>query len=468
MSVRGFTFKNHMEKYRKINLLYFLIFTIMILVLPSIFGKVISTADIGFILSNSLIGLVSLIMIIRSTNKHAYSLDLVHWIFHFSFFFIAPLVQYLNDEFQWGSLYSYETDILIKTNILILVWQFFWLISSKLGKRISFTINEKVDESNEVRYFVSLNKVFLLTLISILVLGYQIYSYGFTGLFVRGADAVNGIDNSAILLIIENTGRAMPIVLLALLIVRSWSKKTLLNNFLVFIAIALALLTNFPVATPRFWTAAISIGLFFTFIKVRNKNLLVYLLLFGLNIIFPLLATARRVTSLGGFWESLDLSRTLSANLLIADYDAYSMIAHTMKYIEIYGISIGKQLLTVIFFFIPRSIWEDKSLGSGRVVADALNFEYNNVSSPLIAEGLINFGVFGIIIFAVVFALICSKVDTIYWLKERPFVKLIYPFWIGFFFFIMRGDLLSSFSYTLGFTICFIVFKPKLVVNNGT
>jgi hypothetical protein len=32
-------------------------------------------------------------------------------------------------------------------------------------------------------------------------------------------------------------------------------------------------------------------------------------------------------------------------------------------------------------------------------------------------------------------------------------IELLYPFYIGFLFFILRGDLLSSLSYTIGFSI---------------
>jgi oligosaccharide repeat unit polymerase len=441
------------KKLREVVLAYFLLIMTLVLIVPSFYTTNLINFSWNFLLTNLLIGTISFIMIILETRKTPYSLHLIQWIFQYTFFFIAPLVQYLQGTFPWGFLFSENDFLLILTNLTILLWQVCWIIPVKFLK------HPPKAEMDSYSLHVSNNKINILFLLSFLVFGYLLYIFGLGGLFTRGSEAVN-INNSSLQLFLMYSGRAIPVALLVLLGIRM--KQHGKNKILMTMAIILVLITNFPVATPRFWTAAVFLGLIITFFNLKSKNKLVYFIFLGLNFLFPLLATARNASNLNEFFSSIELGRMLSTNLLTADYDAFSMVSYTLKYIEMLGSTHGNQLLTVLFFFVPRSIWVDKSIGSGHLVADSLTFSFSNVSSPLLAEGIINFGILGVILFALLFSTLCLKIDRLYWRTSKPFIKTVYPFWIGFFFFIMRGDLLSSFAFTFGFTFCFIVFRPKL------
>ena len=76
-----------------------------------------------------------------------------------------------------------------------------------------------------------------------------------------------------------------------------------------------------------------------------------------------------------------------------------------------------------------------------------------SISMPFFAEGYINFGYVGIFLFTVFLAFISAFLDKNYWNGRDPRVKTWFtPFYlvfIGAALFIMRGDLMSSFSYTL-------------------
>ena len=87
-------------------------------------------------------------------------------------------------------------------------------------------------------------------------------------------------------------------------------------------------------------------------------------------------------------------------------YDAFANIMATLEYVTHHGFSFGYQLLSALLFFIPRSIWSSKPVSTGEVVGDYLvdkhNFEFNNLSNPLVSEGFINFGFIGVLLMALV------------------------------------------------------------------
>ncbi|NTR28688.1 oligosaccharide repeat unit polymerase [Enterococcus faecium] len=432
-----------------------LIVTAMILILPSfISNQYLTTLNYGFILTNLLIGVVSWFMIVYETRKAPYSLHLIHWVFQFVFFFIASAVHYWENTFPWGFLTS-NSEYLLKANLVILVWQFLWILATKVKSP-----NQVITKTKSDKTFVSYAKINFVFILSFLVMLYFIYLYGFSGLFTRGSNMTNLVDNSSFRTVITVTLRSIPVLLLTLIALKMRSNKGPILKIVLLIAIGITLLTNFPSATARYWAAAIYLGLFLTFFNIKSRNLVVFLLIFGLNVIFPILGGARRVETLGEFLSGISFS--LGSNLTSGDYDAFSQIAHTMFYIDHYGITMGKQLLTVMLFFVPRSIWESKSIGSGYLVAEGIQLPFYNVSSPLPAEALINFGIIGVIGFAICISKLFSWLDKQYWEGNKPSIKIIYPFFIGFTFFVMRGDMLSSIAYIVGFSICFLLFKPKL------
>lgn len=447
--------------FREFRLIYFIAIATMILVIPSISKSMDLEIqyNMNFIITNSIIGFVSFFMIALETRKSPYSLHLIHWLFHFTFFFLAPIVQYLNNFYPWYLLHSNDADKLIHTNMTILIWQLCWMLPRFLIRKKN---HRKAEIINNPVYLVTTRKLLLLCFLSFVILVALIYIKGFSGLFIRASVGGDAQLSSAVWTLIMYSGRAIPVVFFVLSIIRYKSNRNLNNRITVIVAAVFALLTNFPTATPRFWTAALFLGLFLLLFKPVAKNILVYIMFFGLNILFPFLGSIRGALSVTEFSEKFDPSRLLSNNMLTADYDAFSMISYTWDYIHNFGVTYGNQLLTAIFFFVPRSIWPEKSVGSGHLVADHLNFVFNNVSSPLVAEGLINFGILGVILFSLMASKLCTEIDTAYWVTKKPLILIVYPFWIGLFFFIMRGDMLSSCGFTIGFTAGFFIFKPIL------
>jgi hypothetical protein len=160
--------------------------------------------------------------------------------------------------------------------------------------------------------------------------------------------------------------------------------------------------------------------------------------------------------------------RSINTNLTSSDFDAYVNLALINKLIDFEGVTYGRQLLGALLFWVPRSFWTDKPFGSGWYMAETLGLPFRNISAPLPAEALINFGLFGLPFVAMLFGALIYRTDHHYFLGQngRPpqrfqIIDCIYPFWLGLVVFITRGDLLNGFAYFSGVTFAaFLALLP--------
>jgi len=190
----------------------------------------------------------------------------------------------------------------------------------------------------------------------------------------------------------------------------------------------------------------------------RTGNVLLLSIIVGLSVFMPILDVGRQTDDL------LDIGRNASlrlpdAYLRTGHFDAYANTLYAIKYVEAEGITWGRQFLGPIFFWVPRAVWVDKPVGTGYFVASYYEFPYTNISMPLQGEAFVNFGLAGVAIFGLFFGSILRIIDSVYHYRGRTkenasiqFIEVLYPFWLGLVFFISRGDLMSSFAYTVGFT----------------
>ncbi len=220
------------------------------------------------------------------------------------------------------------------------------------------------------------------------------------------------------------------------------------------------LLFNFPLALPRYM--ALTVYLAWTlaagFRSLRRGHRF-SLMLLGL---FILVAPLSGVTRYAG----IDMDRRLNAPtelfqkaVLVTDYDAWSSLCRTMQYTAVHGSTGGRQLMGTLLFFVPRSVWPDKPIGSGAWLFEQLDLGFSNVACTFLAEGYINFGFGGGLIFTALLALLIARFDGWYWQRNGQsffsLPRLFYFALIGMLFFVLRGDLMSSIAYTAGLAAVF-------------
>lgn len=398
-------------------------------------------------------------MIYASLKKHAFSIELILWLFMFFFMFYAPLIQYTEQEFPWkGSLD--HNDIII-ASLLCLLFCVCFCVGKQLYNTFSKDRKQPISIDAMAKHFVYAPFSFsapmkaVVAVVSLALAAVFLARNGISGIVVSRADAVNPFysgGSSAIALLIDS---CVPAFLAYGAAVSAQEFITNKKGFFLFALQLLCLLIcSFPTAIPRYKMACIYAPLcIILFPRLKKKTAFFWSFVLALFFILPLLSRMR---------YSLDLDAAITIlreNFMDAylrgDYDAFRMLSGTVEYVGESGVTWGMQLLGSLLFFIPSSIWTGKPGGSGSLVIRSVlsNNAFSNVSCPFVGEGYINFGIVGVILFALVFGYLAKKFDSRYWriAEERGANFSPYMYLVLLIFFMLRGDFLSSFAFIVGF-----------------
>ena len=132
----------------------------------------------------------------------------------------------------------------------------------------------------------------------------------------------------------------------------------------------------------------------------------------------------------------------------------------TVEHVGKHGIEYGRQLLLPLFFFVPRSVWPDKPVGSGYHVSLDWPLTSHNVSSPLVAEGFLNFGLPGSISFLFILGMLVRKVDLSIEGKRHDIMTYpVYGYFIFNLYILLRGDLNTAVNYFLPVLLCSAAYR---------
>ena len=247
-------------------------------------------------------------------------------------------------------------------------------------------------------------------------------------------------------------------------------------NVIIFLILLLILLFWFknPLTEKRNALGPIYITLIFLFIpKLLNSNIkTLSFLFFSMIIIFPL--TAILTHSDATFLEmyrnpSILIDQMKGGGIVNAftslNYDAFANNAATIELVHTQGFSYGYQLLGGVFFFIPRSIWTIKPFSSGEMIGEYLvnnyGYGFTNLSNSFVSEGFLNFGILGVVLFAIILAFVIIKLIS--WLNCDNLLKKMMAFYFSIhLIFFLRGDFTNGFSYYIG-PLLAVVLIPKLI-----
>lgn len=422
-------------------------------------------SDTPTVLWFACIGIVSLAMLAIDISRHPYSLVSMGWAFLFLFVGVAGTWQFVNDAMLYSDQLATNSTIHAAL-FAISLWIVFlalgvWLGSRQLraGQVVPRRWDRPVGDSGAF--------VVAATLFSLAIVTYLLSQGGADMLLSREATGAALKRKTLAETQLTAALRNFPLYIFALSAL--YSRKTGKLKLLVAAQLLLVLLSNSPLAIPRFNVAVVYLGLLLLLLPSFGKGVRFIATFLGAFIlVFPFLSIFRRAPAdeMSAF-TALDKAGGLVFGFDSGDYDTFSMIAYTIAYLSDFGSTFGYQLLGPLMFFVPRTIWPDKPIGTGAHILTAYGYDFTNGSGPLVAEGLINFGLAGVLLFATIFGYLSAKLDRYYWTLSRldaqtPF-KLFYPFMIPLYFFMNRGDLLSSFGYGVSH---FVAFATVLAANN--
>ncbi len=372
---------------------------------------------------------ISIIFSLRKTDTfNSYK---IFYLFSLFFFGIAPLVHYENNASFFGARPLLKNEYFILNLIILIIiilfnWLYYYFINRHQQKPVFFLKKKNINDS----YFLLIAILFLTNKILL----FRDFSYD--ALFLR--------DNNNLLI---NFGRytsyfiglifyVLPLVLLLHLLLfwkRSW-------NILRIITVSLLLFSSFPTALSRTnFGILVTPMTFLIFPWLYRRNNFVFLFIVGFIYLFPFLNQFRDISSLKQlkFKANLEMFST-------AHFDSY----YNFGLMFDVPLQWGKQLLGVLLFFVPRDFWPGKPVGSGAFMAEFHNMTFTNISANYFAEGYINFGFMGIVLFLAVLCYLLAKLDYFGALSEKsnPPLFVLYLQLIFSVFYLLRGDLMSSFA----------------------
>ena len=383
------------------------------------------------------------------------------------FFSFAPLAQYTIKVFPWIDKLSEDT--LFRTNIVLFIWTvcFFSGCRCKTLRLVFMSGLRKIFmRSHAMRHLQKRMNIF--TSVHILIAAYKLGTQSLMSMFVRGLALIETETSSAALLVEHCLTAYSAIMVTACAVMMRKNKKY--RRFLIINTLCL-LITCFPTTLSRYAMASVYGGVILTlFPAFKRSRKFIILFIFAVVIVFPFTNVFRNETVIDvNIYAAF--SRTVSnlSNVWNAgDYDAYTMTAMSLEYVDKFGSTLGRQLSGVLFFWVPRSLWPSKPVGTGHFLAINRGLQFTNISAPPAAEGIVNFSLVGLIMFGLIFGAIAGGIDYLYWQDRRhsqeahAYFEMIYPVIMFMFFFMSRGDLMSPFAYTTAFIAVWLMMGMKI------
>ncbi len=389
-------------------------------------------------------------------DRNPYSLNRMFWIFMLVFFAMIPALQVATGSLPWGK--PLPLEIVLRANLLILaggaVYQLTRYVLTAVSGYRPPLFPMRIS-GGWVRSYATVGMAIFLTLSLLYFL-----IVGADALFLQ-KDILNKWRDrvpDAVFLLVEK-GIRSPALYFCLLSVFLYRLRRI-SKRLMALVLVVGLLVNFPLAMPRVLAAAVLVSLLLSFGGTywqRHRQAFTLLLLAAIFIVYPLFQVVRRTSD--GMGPTLRQPvQVYSWGFQRGDFDAYSMLCQTMAFTDTSGFQQGRQLQTALAFAVPRKYWPQKRVGSGALLRQKAGESFVNVSSPLLAEGYIDFGWVGALLYFALFALLARQYDCYYWYwrlhrasaGDVSFRVLYYPVMLILLFHLLRGDLLSSLAQIAG------------------
>jgi hypothetical protein len=232
--------------------------------------------------------------------------------------------------------------------------------------------------------------------------------------------------------------------------------------------ILLALFAANPASSARYTLATVWCGLALGWLwplAARRFAALGLLLIVALFVLFPALNAFRTVD------ESTSSAGPVAEQLQGGDYDSFQQVANTVEYVEDNGHTLGDQALSSALFFVPRTLWPEKALDTGRVVGEFQGYGFTNLSAPLTAEAYIDGGMAAV---AVVFVAVGYGTRRLEHASRTPggggilcFTSLLTPFLAVYQVILLRGSLLQATGGIAAMTVVLLVCTRRAPASPG-
>jgi hypothetical protein len=133
---------------------------------------------------------------------------------------------------------------------------------------------------------------------------------------------------------------------------------------------------------------------------------------------------------------------------------------------------LGHQLLGSLLFFVPSSVWTGKPPATGIFLAKYLINHYSmwftNLSAPLVAEGYLDFGWLGVLLYALGLAFLVDGLNRLAQRHDRWAALPLAVYGSMFLVFMLRGSLMVAMGFAGAALLAFICATALLSVRFGS
>ena len=390
-----------------------------------------------------LIGILSLVGIFFQPSERKVTLHTTFCFFYYFFFSLAPIIQY-KDKCSFYFLRILETKLYYHTTILLLVVLIFYEIGYfglfqyfKKKAKLPLTIQQNKNQTPVWIYYILSFGAFFFYLYLIKFNWSLLVFRPFT--FDLKNNTNLGLLGYAILWVVK----FIPFVVLLKYKIRQDSVQKHAFGLL-----AILLVMSFPTSLSRGMAAILYLPIIVLFVPILYKKInYLKLYVFGVLLAFPLLENARD-------WYEGNFTFTYQ----MFHYGHFDAFQNFTLLLDEKIITHGRQFLGSIFFFVQESQWHNRPDGSGHLLGETVGYSYLNVAMPFFAEGYVNWGYLGILFFLIAIVLFNSKMDFLQTLqKKNSWLQVVFFYFLGYEFYLLRGDLYSSVKLLSSFLLSVLV-----------
>ena len=381
------------------------------------------------------------------------------WVFQYFFFGIVPLCTFLDQNPISLSqispritfIFASELALLANSVIALIQLQIFYktqLIPNKSDEFISLPINFL----KKLRWIIVIYILFLPFMIKFLGGGDFLFRK------VRISVATSGVVSPMYAIVLSITLVTPLIALLSTLYIKTFKLGDVHFTYQLILIAWVILLSN-PFGQARQTTLFLLLPLLFFWL--RNHRILTQLFFVALPI--TLVFSANPVNRYTG---ALQLPSFIIPSRS-GDYDAFAQFVNGIQLASENAFPLLRQILGSLAFFVPRSIWLSKPNDTGVEIGRLLGLNFQNLSSPWLAEAYVNARVPGILIVSYFIGIYLTRLDLQSNHKVSQFLTAAIV--SGILFIVLRGSLLQATgraAFALAM-IAFMCWEPRRYSNFG-
>ncbi len=355
-------------------------------------------------------------------------ISILLWIYLAYFMILPAIAQVWNNDYPWDTRLHYDESTILISSLLVFCFCVSYTIGEFFARR-----NPRGEEPGstwslprpaQAQASVENVTIVLICAVAISVSIYAIAGFGLNYFLLSRyeagmlGDANPGGHVTSLADILPVIGEALvfaAFMLVAYMYLRARrmndDRQRVLVYALALVIVPLQIVMNSPLRVARFWLFGMLIAFLLAFFppKTRAQRFWSVIGFIAATFVLLPLANLTRAQDYGSFEMP-----SVTEFLLAPDLDGFQSLMSLVSYTQDVGFTYGKQLLTVLLFFIPRAIWTGKGEDTGSMIADYAGYVINNISSPIVGELYIDFSIVGLVAGAIAIGFFTARAETHY------------------------------------------------------